>query len=1159
MKFFFKFLIIFYTIFTSNLYSSTSEIPNEKVFDNPKKEVTTVEAKKNKEHAEMNIKVNKLSIQEIKGYNIGDGKTQYFIPKEEKENKLLKNLTNNTENQYLIFETKEQLSDYLNKNKKAKKKRDIVNPIQYEVMQDENQTMLTVNSNNDVYILDNKNNIYFGKVLNNSRATKFAAQLLFKYIDIKYLRHHFPNSKVKISTLKSKPLAKIFADGYFENGNNSEFWLNNGYKSNQVTIDRGVSSIVYTLGVSSGLTTEEKINGLEYVSGTSSPINQLAVVLNKVNNYRSIGSVVDLENSKVNFYDITNYSTYDITTSIYMRGNWTGSSSVMAPGHKIKFTPKNLNFIQISNQYTNITVNKLERQDIFYYGNNNESLTDSSATLSPNISYSATTMYGSGNYISTGSFNLFKELQSNGATFRLSMDTSIVEIQPINGNWIYPKIKVKKQFFEKDQTVTGYLYVILPWGEYCIREYNILLKQNVDYIGGHTVNIDSRLLLSRFIKIGENIFVDGMSSHATKDINNWDHSQNYKGLTSIDNNDLKPPVSLNPATVVSVEERPKKRSLGKGWSLFTLENSDKSSTIVADGLTMSLYPMGAMIVNINNYLMGENEDNIIFLSYDSKANYQKLHINENYVYKGIHHGTGELNLSVAKMNEKCSWTLYNAGRTGKINSYTNRNIYIQLNNSKFFDLNALPGTYANETGNSVTKLELYDAENKLISLSNENQLKVQSEFNSFEISYNMLNIAKLKYSTTPITYKLVAYCQDIMLGSLTLTITNSKEENLSDKKFIIDNRLANYVKNNHILNTNGELFKISGEELQRIGNYRDFLKITGTIGSQDNVRISDVRDLTRNNISNIGDYKKYYSDLASTDISVFPRWDKTPLNISSLDSKLAIYLKNNSINSKNQYQIKDEADNLYNLLVDEEYQNGYFEGIGTVNLSNITEAETISWNSDNAGKAGTLNGNNSKAILNISQGNFFNTKSLFYNTNLVTKINVKKNGEPIISGNSLEVDTIDNIIGIDSAGVFYIKKKQGSTASSNKYDIEIFHNDICLGKLILTVIHKNNSSVIIEGIDEFNFSALLPGSSQTLNGQFTISSSSQTVSRVDIPTSANMIKEGGDNNTIPLTITSSTQKEGNNVKGNISVTANVPKETTAGTYSGTIDLTVTIE
>ena len=56
-----------------------------------------------------------------------------------------------------------------------------------------------------------------------------------------------------------------------------------------------------------------------------------------------------------------------------------------------------------------------------------------------------------------------------------------------------------------------------------------------------------------------------------------------------------------------------------------------------------------------------------------------------------------------------------------------------------------------------------------------------------------------------------------------------------------------------------------------------------------------------------------------------------------------------------------------------------------------------------------------------------------------------------------------------------------------------------------------------------------------------------------------MIKEGGDNNTIPLTITSSTQKEGNNVKGNISVTANVPKEATAGTYSGTIDLTVTIE
>ncbi|MGL4655864.1 MAG: hypothetical protein ACRCWM_08270, partial [Sarcina sp.] len=1032
-------------------------------------------------------------------------------------------LTNNTENQYLIFETKEQLSDYLNKNKKAKKKRDVANPIQYEVMQDENQTMLTVNSNKDVFILDNMNNVYFGKVLNNSRATDFAAQLIFNHIDINYLRYHFPNNqRYRLHELKTKPLANIFANGYLEYGN-LNMWLNNGWKYNTVTVNRG--GYVYTrrLGYDNELKRDTERNGLEYITSDRDPMDKISVVLNKTQNYKFIGGDA-IDYSAINFQHLTTYNSYDITTQLYMRGNWTTSSSVMGSGHKIQFVPKNIDFVEIRNQYTDIDVGQLEKQDIFYYGKNTDSESDSSSTFTENITYSGSLATSLGNWHSNSYIYILKEIQAyGGASFRIEIDNPIVEIQPINGNWAWPKIKVKQKIREKDIIVNGTLYARFPWGEYKIRKYKITLRKNVDYIGGHTVNIDVRLLKSKFIEVGENIFVNGMSSDATKDINNLDQSQNYKGLTSVDNNDLKPPASFNPATVVSVEERPKKRSLGKGWSLFTLENSDKSSTIVADGLTMGLYPMGAMMVNINNYLMGANEDNIIFLSYDPKVNYQKLHINENYVYKGIHHGTGELNLSVAKMNQNCSWGLNNAGATGKINSYTNRNIYIQLSNGKFFDLEALAGTYTNETWNSVTKLELYNAENQLISSSNGNQLKVQSEFNSFEISYNMLNIAKLKYSTTPITYKLVAYCQDIILGSLTLTITNSKEETLQDKKFIIDNRLANHVKNNHILNANGELFKISGEQLQNIGNYQDFLKITGTIGSQNNARISDVRDLTRNNISNIGDYKKYYSDQASTDISVFPRWDKTPLNISMLDSKLAIYLKNNSINSKNQYQIKDAADNLYNLLVDEEYKNGYFEGTGTVNLSNITESETISWNSDNAGKAGTLKGNNSKAILNIFQGKFFNTKSLFFDKNLVTKIKVMKNGENIIINNPLEVDTGDNIIGIDNVGAFYIKKKEGSISSSIKYDIEIFNNDICLGRLILTVIHKNNSSVIIEGIESINFTTLLPGSSQTLEGQFTISAPSQTVSSVDIPTSANMTNEIGDNSRIPLTITSSTQ------------------------------------
>ncbi|MGL5868682.1 hypothetical protein, partial [Clostridium chrysemydis] len=490
MKFFFKFLIIFYTIFTSNLYSNTSKIPNEKVFDNPKKEVTTVEAKKNKEHAEMNIKVNKLSIQKIEGYDIGNGKTQYFIPKEEKENKLLKNLTNNTENQYLIFETKEQLSDYLNKNKKAKKKRDIANPIQYEVMQDENQTMLTVNSNNDVYILDNKNNVYFGSVF--ARNDKDVLIMDF-FLDENWLKYTYSSSrKEKVYSLKYKTGAKIFLNYTQSVRETAEIlymadgWGKNKHYTRVGNLSDSAGGVSVTLN-NNTLNWEYDYGGVSYYTGKTPPNSYCTIPLNHIKGKKVnvVGNVDILENSEINFYEIVrrcgNYINKGLVLSNDLRLNEPGWPARLQEGQFILLRVIN------SNEYgemmwrlsTDITINV------------NKEYIPNATVIKPNdsidVQYTrvSSNMEDMGSYVNGGSkVDIYNELRRTyGPWFKLvCSDEPGLELYNYSSTeGLRPNIRINRDIKlggTREKKVTAYLVVGgFPWGtEYKLRKYNITLK-----------------------------------------------------------------------------------------------------------------------------------------------------------------------------------------------------------------------------------------------------------------------------------------------------------------------------------------------------------------------------------------------------------------------------------------------------------------------------------------------------------------------------------------------------------------------------------------------------------------------------------------------------------------------------------------------------------
>ena len=100
---------ILLTLLTILSFAEPPEAPNQLITENPYKEVKTVEANKNREHAEMNISVDKLNLKNLDAYKISD--TEYYIELPAEEN-LKENET------YYVSKSIEDLPDIYSVNGK---------------------------------------------------------------------------------------------------------------------------------------------------------------------------------------------------------------------------------------------------------------------------------------------------------------------------------------------------------------------------------------------------------------------------------------------------------------------------------------------------------------------------------------------------------------------------------------------------------------------------------------------------------------------------------------------------------------------------------------------------------------------------------------------------------------------------------------------------------------------------------------------------------------------------------------------------------------------------------------------------------------------------------------------------------------------------------
>ena len=75
------FFYVILLFFSTMVYASLPQAPNEVIKDNPEKEVTQIIAPKNREYAEMNLNITKVNLKNIIGFELGNGDIVFDVEK----------------------------------------------------------------------------------------------------------------------------------------------------------------------------------------------------------------------------------------------------------------------------------------------------------------------------------------------------------------------------------------------------------------------------------------------------------------------------------------------------------------------------------------------------------------------------------------------------------------------------------------------------------------------------------------------------------------------------------------------------------------------------------------------------------------------------------------------------------------------------------------------------------------------------------------------------------------------------------------------------------------------------------------------------------------------------------------------------------------------
>ncbi|WP_349763081.1 DUF4402 domain-containing protein [Fusobacterium sp. SYSU M8D902] len=597
---------------------------------------------------------------------------------------------------------------------------------------------------------------------------------------------------------------------------------------------------------------------------------------------------------------------------------------------------------------------------------------------------------------------------------------------------------------------------------------------------------------------------------------------------------------------------------GKKYRIFSLNEGNKIAIPIGNNSGNFIDNMAIYINNIKN----ENyKAKINIKLIGNKAKYNGM-INLTFVGKAAQVRYGNLDLSKYPISE------------------TNALNFDKLFNSedysgdKFFPFSSVVGKGSGGTGEYgtlITTLEVktntYENE-RVIKQDPFGTVRVELKNNAIEIVNNnwgegTINIYKKNMSSESIRYIVKGYFYDNYLGEMNLNITNQKNsfKDIGNKKFTIDHRILNRWIYGNLLSS--QEFNNSNKK-----DYSDLIKVNNF--NIDRLSSSSVQvvDAIVNGNSSIGHengingykYKIFLTSFGKVAIPI-------DINISNFNEKIAIYIPNN-------IHIGNYSASIKLIGSDGKIYRGdvKVESIGEVAKNTTAKVDLSKWSINGLGiwndpENITTTGQD----VTLENGKLFYwktyIKSNLFNKNIITKLKVTKDGNEVkeVSVNNIGVkiectEFLDNNIGFDNNG-FFIKKKT-ENIKPIEYKIEGYYKDIFLGQTTLTITNQKNSFELT-GDNTLDFGNMVYTSNLNEYRKeklFKVKNPSNANLKFSVASSTGTIKNGMDNLKLENIKISESKNNGNGESSFLlGASAKVEKNTKPGQYTGEIQVIVDID
>lgn len=1163
----------FMMLISLTTFSNTNEekVPNELIVNNPKKEVTTVESPKNREHGEMNISVTKINPIEIVGREV-NGKLEFNLPEKV-----------NSDNKILVTQDVSHIQGLVKLNGKEPRnllgKKKIELPVPFTLEKKDEKTKVIVDKPKD------KKDLYIA-VMNGGKVEKVYKNMM--------ISQKFATQLGEINIRLDARIKNEFSRNY---SGILEFTIRNGGITGEIKFDRtGITVYKGSIEAGESLWVDDIIQSpQEAYIDTGRGRTRLTREFNG-NDYFDAGS----SDSRYNIRYYYKYGGQNLTTrQVFSPHSDYPGFLLKIPEHENKVTYIASLYYGSSNSYGEIPISieyigqqqpiegtgtlDLSGLGVGYgiWWTNSKSgqggkVPSSDSKYSINFSQGQlfrwiSQMYHSyfdeGRFIIHSSKEGTKSVYGYGGTLRFTdnqfeLTAGQLTIHKLSNST--EPITYRIQYYAGSAAISGEgkgnLYGTL----------NLTITNSVppiqEYqIGDVDFKVDKRL---KDANKGSWIFANGNVGPqiSNNNVKNYSEMISVEREFNIGNNGNKniADAEMNGRVKDSgsyISNNIKYIGFKKGNS-WNLDAGAIPKDIILSQLKTSL------VINKDNSTFNDNQ----FILKDSSGNKYIGNINENYIGSKT---TTDARLNLTSLdssgNEYLRWDDPNNSNS----SFGSNNKRAQLEGGTFFNFKS---AVKSERKHIVTKLVVQANGERETLVSDSENINTRLETDRFpdnKIGIDVnggIFIHKKTENTNPIEYIIEGYYKDIKLGETRLTITNKVVKDIGYATFKVDKRLIDRRDKGNWIFANGDIkSRIMNGGVS--GNYPELISIINSfsLGDFGQVQVMDSemtdRQKDANNFVSDGITYKAFKKIGSSS------WDydagAMPINITlnNLLNSIVIHKENKTLND-NKFLLKDNQNILYEGNIKESFEGeSAKETVASLDLSswNANNKEWGRW--DNSSKLTTTIG--ASATL-VGEG-FFNWNSNVKNNgHIITKLKITEDDKQPIEINNdninqkLQHDFTNNKIGIEQNGGIFIHKNTDSNTPIT-YVIEGYYKDIFLGKTTLTITNKKNSFELI-GDDTLDFGKMIYDSYNPLyraEKLFKVKNPGNLNLNFSVSKKTGVISKTGETskqiNLEDITVSKKNSRTSGETLFLLGASARVNKDTSPGNYTGEIQVIVDID